>query len=376
MNKKKNTLLIVSLAIVILAIILIGIIIFVRSNSPERRLQEQLELGSRYLEELDYDRAIAAFEVAIEIDPRNAESYVGLVNAYAGLNNAEALVDVYSRAGENISENDINSLKESVTEIYIEWIDSALSDGDVPLAEQYILLLSRINPEKASEYNNSVDLAVDKDDAPENANEINDDGAHIEKSVRSDGVVFTYVYDEYGNMIRKDGTDGTWEIWQYDENNNLIRDERDYGWFTEYEYDQWGNKVYEATRDSWIKWTYDGTTLIDYDFSYGDLIRYEDDGYNVVYYEYTITGDDLHWNKMEYDSYNNQIYTEGSDGFWFRYEYDGNTRRSTSTNMEEDFIIRYDSRGNIISCTSGAFAGTYMNYYSDGVVLSSDNPDA
>ena len=58
MKKKEKTALFVSLAIGIIAIVLITIVILARSNSPERRLQAQLELGSRYLEEYLQDRII------------------------------------------------------------------------------------------------------------------------------------------------------------------------------------------------------------------------------------------------------------------------------------------------------------------------------
>ena len=66
MKNRMKYITIIGSIIVILAIILFGMIILIRSNSPERRLQAQLELGSRYLEELDYDRAIVAFEAAID----------------------------------------------------------------------------------------------------------------------------------------------------------------------------------------------------------------------------------------------------------------------------------------------------------------------
>ena len=45
-------------------------------------LDGQLELGTRYLSELDYENAVIAFTAAIEIDPRNAQAYAGLYAAY------------------------------------------------------------------------------------------------------------------------------------------------------------------------------------------------------------------------------------------------------------------------------------------------------
>ena len=45
-------------------------------------LEKQLDLGQRCLVELDYEGAILAFERAIEIDPNNADAYIGLAEAY------------------------------------------------------------------------------------------------------------------------------------------------------------------------------------------------------------------------------------------------------------------------------------------------------
>lgn len=44
--------------------------------------QEKYDLGVRYLSEGNYEEAILAFEAAIEIDPKRAEAYLGLADAY------------------------------------------------------------------------------------------------------------------------------------------------------------------------------------------------------------------------------------------------------------------------------------------------------
>ena len=51
-------------------------------QSPEVHWQEQYDLGVRYLSEGNYEEAIIAFTVAIEIDPTRAETYVGLADIY------------------------------------------------------------------------------------------------------------------------------------------------------------------------------------------------------------------------------------------------------------------------------------------------------
>ncbi|MCR5092784.1 MAG: tetratricopeptide repeat protein [Lachnospiraceae bacterium] len=67
---------------------------FAFSGSSAKRLKEQLSLGNRYLNELNYEEAIAAFSAAIEIDPKSEQAYVGLVKAYGGMNDYESAYDV------------------------------------------------------------------------------------------------------------------------------------------------------------------------------------------------------------------------------------------------------------------------------------------
>ena len=44
--------------------------------------QEQYDLGVRYLSEGNYEEAVIAFTAAIDIDPKQALSYVGRGRAY------------------------------------------------------------------------------------------------------------------------------------------------------------------------------------------------------------------------------------------------------------------------------------------------------
>lgn len=48
------------------------------------KLEDKLDLGKKYLEELNYDEAIAAYDAAIEIDSTNIDAYVGKAKAYEG----------------------------------------------------------------------------------------------------------------------------------------------------------------------------------------------------------------------------------------------------------------------------------------------------
>ena len=119
------------LPIVIVAVVIIAIVcgVVVYSNSPAERSKRQLSLGERYLAELNYEEAVAAFKKAIEIDPMNERAKERLVEAYRGWSadlanksdyeNAIALIEdarLYSPDDENLIDTEVG--------LYLEWSDT------------------------------------------------------------------------------------------------------------------------------------------------------------------------------------------------------------------------------------------------------------
>lgn len=80
MKKNKKPMVIIGIVLV-LCLIAAGIFALT-ANSAERRLANQLELGRKYLEEMNYEQAIVAFEAAIAIDPKCEEAYLALAETY------------------------------------------------------------------------------------------------------------------------------------------------------------------------------------------------------------------------------------------------------------------------------------------------------
>ncbi|MBR0093300.1 MAG: tetratricopeptide repeat protein [Lachnospiraceae bacterium] len=114
-NGNRKTILI---AAVIAAIALAaGIGVYVYSNSPARRLQQQLDLGTRYLSELDYDQAVAAYEAALEIDPKSVDAYLGLIDAYLAQGDAENARSVLERGMQALTGEDAERLAGKTAEI-------------------------------------------------------------------------------------------------------------------------------------------------------------------------------------------------------------------------------------------------------------------
>ena len=85
-------------------------------------LDEQLDLGMRYLNELDYENAIIAFSAAIEIDPRNAQANAGLYAAYIAHGEPEKADETWAAMLEaGVSEDEVL--------LWIETIADQITEG-------------------------------------------------------------------------------------------------------------------------------------------------------------------------------------------------------------------------------------------------------
>lgn len=70
---------------ILLPVLLLAVmLLFTACKSKAERVQEQLDLGQKYLTESNYTEAILAFTKAIEIDPENIPAYMGRAQAYRG----------------------------------------------------------------------------------------------------------------------------------------------------------------------------------------------------------------------------------------------------------------------------------------------------
>ena len=142
--KKSNKKIVIIVAAVVAAIALaVGIGVIVYSGSPARRLQEQLDLGARYLSELDYEQAIAAYEAALEIDPKSADAYGGLIQAYGRSGNVDALQDTYTRAMTQLPESQQQTIVKMFLDEANALAEHSLSVGDISTASEAVESISR-----------------------------------------------------------------------------------------------------------------------------------------------------------------------------------------------------------------------------------------
>lgn len=116
----------------LLVIVTVVIICFtINSSSKATELQEQLDLGNKYLSELDYEQAIVAYEAAIEIDPMSVEAYLGLASVYEAQGNYDKALEVLQQGYDATGDKRI---ADKIDEIHA-WQEQEISEENMETSE-------------------------------------------------------------------------------------------------------------------------------------------------------------------------------------------------------------------------------------------------
>ena len=114
----------------------VGSGIFIVSQNNTSKFQQQLKLGNEALLNLDYEEAITAFANAIGIDSNSVEAYLGIAEAYIGLNDYGMASEYLSIGYEEIPSPSILSMLDSLTpEDYVSLGKELLTQGNPDLAK-------------------------------------------------------------------------------------------------------------------------------------------------------------------------------------------------------------------------------------------------
>ena len=84
------------------------------SKSTAKSVEELLDLGERYLLELDYEQAIVQFTKVIEIEPKEPRGYIGAAKAYIGLGEPEKARAVLEEGMAAVDAEDVALLEETM----------------------------------------------------------------------------------------------------------------------------------------------------------------------------------------------------------------------------------------------------------------------
>ncbi len=118
-----------SIAIVSVLAVVIGIVIY---NIPDNKIARQLDLGQKYLEDQNYEQALSAFDIAIQIDSMNIEAYWGKAEVYVAMGEFEEAIKILEQGFEKTESNVLlQVLEQYKAGIYVNTIsDLENKDGN------------------------------------------------------------------------------------------------------------------------------------------------------------------------------------------------------------------------------------------------------
>ncbi len=249
-KRSKNTIIIIILAIAIIILIaFIGFLFFM--NSSGQRVKRQLSLGEKYLEEMNYEDAIIAYNLVLEIDPKAEDAYLGLADAYIGLKDYDKAYEAVKRGIAEIGESKGLTAK-------LSGIGDVLNKEAEPEAEP--------EPEPVPEPIDEED--VESEDTPDNK--------YVSAYLRT--------IDSYESGHQTGGTDGfQYDLIWFDDDDipELVAGLNGY-YVSMYTYDEESDEVF-CVLDDWgygvggnagYEYIPRGNTLRNYDSDYAGMIRY------------------------------------------------------------------------------------------------------
>ncbi len=257
-------------------------------KSAAEKWQEQYDLGMRYLEEGSYEEAIVAFTAAIELDPKIAETYLGLAETYIAQNDFETAAEILQEGFEATGDDSLKTRLEELNSgnILDYWGNVRRmmgydENGTLVYWHDYTYDTQK-RKSSVTSYDASgnqtgyVELAYDEsgrevvtynygpsDGAVGRIENLYHGAEKDQTYFNPDGTVqmrYSNEYDDAGNLIRREtylasGSLDGFVMFTYDETGKRIRYESynsdgSLESYTEYEYDSQGNCIKENTYDA------------------------------------------------------------------------------------------------------------------------------
>lgn len=113
----------------ILAAVVLILALFTACTSKAAKAVEKVELGQKYLTELNYTEAVASFTEAIGLDPENIPAYMGRAEAYVGLKQYDDAKADYTTAIEKTADQPYTQAEAYVGRAEVNELTTANKDA-------------------------------------------------------------------------------------------------------------------------------------------------------------------------------------------------------------------------------------------------------
>ncbi|MCR5598591.1 MAG: tetratricopeptide repeat protein, partial [Lachnospiraceae bacterium] len=185
-----------AVAVVVVAAI-IGSVVLVQSFSPEKKSERQCISAAKFLGDLDFEQAVAAYKTAIEIDPNNeaavqglydaymawaksledegndaeavkryedaiaanpaiTDAYYALADIYIRTNNTDALLKLYEKASASLAGEDTVAFKTYLLSKLNDRITELLAAGDTDSALLFLAAIEKIDIDSAADVRENI----------------------------------------------------------------------------------------------------------------------------------------------------------------------------------------------------------------------------
>ena len=203
-KKKRFPLWIIIVAIIVIIAGSVTGIAVASSSGSLRKAAEQLELARKYVLELNYEKAIIAYQAVIDIDPKNVDAYIELADVYAEIGEDEKAIEMLNLAVEAADEDQQRKVKDKSDEI-IAKLDRKNDSNDQVSLKPASMPTPSIEPTQTDEF------------APDHKS------SDLHDSIEPD-----VEYDAYGHIIKEThyGQDGSVDDifkYEYDARGKLAK---------------------------------------------------------------------------------------------------------------------------------------------------------
>lgn len=119
--------------LIAVAAVIMGTLAILENHQADSTVsaQEHIDLGRIYLTELSYEKAVLEFTEAIEIEPLNADAYLGLAEVYVGMGDTEKAAEVLEEGYGKTGDERLGDMLEELLPPVVEEITSVITAAEI-----------------------------------------------------------------------------------------------------------------------------------------------------------------------------------------------------------------------------------------------------